>query len=267
MKNVNNVYFVSCQIPVITLDSEEQSKGPLEQKPEPKRRRGRPCKIHTAKRKTKIAAENASVKATDSVHNLSAAQALLSLSNSDPSIAGQDSATVQTGSTSAAGVIIASGASPQRDTNFQSSTSTPLNTPEKRAPLQSTGFMETSSILATETPTKSRKRCLKSKPPVKNKSLSMPIFLFDENSSETRKKIEAFTQSSTDDVMSHVIAQPLATLFTETGNVDLTVSHFLSNSELFASFNQVLEDYTAHEKSTSLNSSDVPDKSKGKLLG
>ena len=240
------------------MDSEEQSKGPPEQKPEPKRQRGRPCKIHTSKRKAKIAAENASVKATDSVHNLSAAQALLSLSNSDPSIAGQDSATVQTGSTSAAGVIIASGAS---------STSTPLNTPEKRATLQSTGFMETSSILATETPTKSRKRCLKSKPPVKNKSLSMPIFLFDENSSETRKKIEAFTQSSTDDVMSHVIAQPLATLFTETGNVDLTVSHFLSNSELFASFNQVLEDYTAHEKSTSLNSSDVPDKSKGELLG
>ena len=98
-------------------------------------------------------------------------------------------------------------------------------------------FMETSSILLTDTPSKSRKQFrLKSKPPVKNKSLSMPSFIFDENSSEVRKKIEAFTQSSTDDVMTNLIAEPLATLFTETGNVDLTVSHFLSNSQLFASF-------------------------------
>jgi hypothetical protein len=54
-----------------------------------------------------------------------------------------------------------------------------------------------------------------------------------------RKKIEAFTQGSNEDLMSHVIAEPLVSIFAETGNVDLAVENFLSNSELFESFNQV----------------------------
>ena len=61
------------------------------------------------------------------------------------------------------------------------------------------------------------------------------------------KKIESFTQHSTDDVMNDVIAKPIADILASGNvtdrlsveNVELVVDNFLSNSELFQSFNQV----------------------------
>ncbi len=83
--------------------------------------------------------------------------------------------------------------------------------------------------------------------PVKHKLSSMPILTFQDEEEEVKKKIEAFTQSSNEDLMNHFVAQPLVTILAETHDVDQAVEHFLSNSEIFQSFNQVLEEFSAHE--------------------
>ena len=76
--------------------------------------------------------------------------------------------------------------------------------------------------------------------------VSYDSFLQDKEA-EMMKKIESFTQHSTDDVMNDVIAKPIADILASGNvtdrlsveNVELVVDNFLSNSELFQSFNQV----------------------------
>jgi hypothetical protein len=104
-------------------------------------------------------------------------------------------------------------------------------------------------------PFKSRKSALKSRVPVKYNLSSMPILNFHDDEEEVKKKIEAFTQSSNEDLMNHFVAQPLVTILAETHDVDLAVDHFLSNSEIFQSFNQVLEEFSANESTLNMASS------------
>ena len=108
-------------------------------------------------------------------------------------------------------------------------------------------------------PFKSRKSALKSRVPVKYKLTSMPILNFHDDEEEVKKKIEAFTQSSNEDLMNHFVAQPLVTILAETHDVDQAVEHFLSNSEIFQSFNQVLEEFSVHESSLNSTATNLDD--------
>jgi len=122
-----------------------------------------------------------------------------------------------------------------------------INLPTVACHSDSTTAKVSEHIEPPGSPFKSRKSALKTRVPVKHKLSSMPILTFNDEEEEVKKKIEAFTQSSNEDLMNHFVAQPLVTILAETHDVDQAVEHFLSNSEIFQSFNQVLEEFSAHE--------------------